>query len=117
MKDIKEEPEQKQVCGIKKILKNSKEFIKDHKEVIIVGILCTGFGAGSMYLYKTNQIKNINHQFINLKKEYSKYRILNELRHLKKDELFKEVISDGTRHGSPICAWHLRDLGLLKQGK
>ena len=49
----------------------------------------------------------------------SKDRRISELVDLceRKDNCFKEAISDGLRHGSKIAAWHMSDINRQRKGK
>ena len=53
------------------------------------------------------------------KENKAQKRRINQLENLchEKDSFFKELMSDGLRHGSPLAAKHMSDRKKYKQGK
>lgn len=99
MKDCKHDNEK-----VKKI----KSFIKNHKIEIATGALIVAEGVVIGFLLKKN--KNLKISLNYLKEDNIRKDKLNEsLRYLckQKDIRHAEAISDGTRHGSPVCAQDL----------
>lgn len=99
MKDFK--------CESPKIEK-IKSFIKKHKIEIVAGTIIIAEGVVIGFLLKDN--KSLKISLNALKEDNIRKDKLNEgLRYLckQKDIRHAEAISDGTRHGSPVCAQDL----------
>ena len=103
----------------------TKSYCVGHKIEILYGVTVLAIGTCICYKYKNVKLENIynseKNSNTNLEKKVRKFEIINtsmklvvaeqatQIKSLKdlcetKDQFYKEAISDGLRHGSPLAA-------------
>lgn len=94
---------------VNKKLEQTKSCFNKHKEAIIIGGIGI-FAVGAMYLFKENELidSDVNNYFLKSENKYLKDSLKEA------EKIACKMMSDGFRHGSPVCAQQMAFKGHLK---